>query len=159
MQLLKNIDVVDFTNNNSITISVSGEGNYQYAIDDINGPYQDSNQFNNLLSGFHTVFIKDINNCGIINKVVSVKGFPKYFTPNSDGTNDYWQIKGVNNQFNEGINITIFNRYGKPITSFSNVSFGWDGNLNDSPLPTDDYWFVITFPDGKEYKDHFSLIR
>ncbi|RLD25895.1 MAG: hypothetical protein DRI75_12650, partial [Bacteroidetes bacterium] len=35
---IENIEVVDATQNNTITITVSGEGTYAFALDDINGP-------------------------------------------------------------------------------------------------------------------------
>ncbi len=156
---IDDVIVEDLVSNNSVTILVSGEGNYQYSIDDINGPYQESNYFENVISGFHTVYVKDGFDCGITEQIISVKGFPKFFTPNNDGKNDFWQIDGVNADFNQGTKTSIFSRYGKPITTLNYLSIGWNGNLNGKQLPTDDYWFVITFPDGKEYKDHFTLKR
>ncbi|GAL65388.1 T9SS type B sorting domain-containing protein [Jejuia pallidilutea] len=35
---------------------------------------------------------------------------PKYFTPNNDGTNDFWQVIDTNNSINT---ISIYNRFGK----------------------------------------------
>jgi gliding motility-associated-like protein len=29
--------------------------------------------------------------------------------------------------------------------------------MNGHELPSDDYWFVFTRADGKEYKGHFTL--
>ena len=151
--------VEDFTDDNSITVMTSGEGNYLYAIDDINGMYQQSNNFNNISPGFHTIYVKDSNGCGIVEKIVSVKGFPKFFTPNGDGINDLWNIYGLDPNLNYGAKVNIFDRYGKLIKSIMDLSEGWDGNLNGNPLPTEDYWFVLSFQDGKEYKDHFTLKR
>ena len=153
------IIVEDLVSFNSITILVSGEGDFRYALDNFNGPYQDSNYFNNVTSGFHTIYVKDSNGCGITEQLVSVKGFPKFFSPNGDGSNDFWQVHGVNADFNQGTKVNIFTRYGKAIATLDHLSIGWNGNLKGSPLPSDDYWFVITFPDGKQYKDHFALIR
>ena len=151
--------VEDFTDDNSITVITSGEGNYVYAIDDINGMYLQSNIFNNLTPGFHTVYVKDTNGCGIVEKIVSVKGFPKFFTPNGDGINDLWNIYGLDPNLNYGTKVNIFDRYGKLINSIMDLSEGWDGNLNGNPLPTEDYWFVLSFSNGKEYTDHFTLKR
>ena len=108
-----NIEVIDASENNSITVFVSGEGEYHFAIDNINGPYQDNNAFENVRPGFHTVFVRDKNDCGIVDKLVSVIGFPKFFTPNQDGFNDTWQVYGVSSQFQPKSVIYIFDRYGK----------------------------------------------
>ena len=75
---ISNIDVIDATSNNTITIIVSGEGDYEFAIDNISGPYQDSNLFENVSPGLHDVYIRDNNNCGIVQELVSVIGFPKF---------------------------------------------------------------------------------
>ena len=143
--------------NNSITILASGEGDYEYALD--NSFYQGSNFFENVSTGFHTIYIRDKNNCGITSQEVAVLGFPKYFTPNGDSINDIWSVDGVNQFFNKGIIVTIFDRYGKLITSVSFQNGGWDGTINGYNLPSNDYWYIAKFPDGKEYRGHFALIR
>ena len=156
---ITNIEVVDASQNNTITVFVSGEGDYEYALDDINGPYSDNNIFENVSAGIHTTYVRDKNNCGIEDEQVSIIGFPRFFTPNNDGFNDYWQIKGVNEQFQSGTVIYIYDRYGKLISQLNPLGLGWNGTLNGQPLPSSDYWFAITLQDGRVYKDHFTLKR
>jgi gliding motility-associated-like protein len=146
-------------NNNTVTVQVSGEGDYEFALDDFDGEYQGENVFTSVAPGFHTVFVRDINGCGISEKTISVLGFPKFFTPNGDPFNERWQVYGVNSEFNQGITIQIFNRYGKLLTQFDNESGGWDGTLNGQALPSDDYWFVVTLIDGRTFTGHFALRR
>ncbi|MBT8448395.1 MAG: T9SS type B sorting domain-containing protein, partial [Gammaproteobacteria bacterium] len=110
---ITDIDIVDASQNNSITVFVSGEGDYEFALDNINGPYQDSNVFDNIRPGLYTVYVRDKNNCGITEDLVSVIGFPKYFTPNGDNNNDFWQVFGITEQFQANSTILIFDRYGK----------------------------------------------
>ncbi len=153
------IDVVDLVDNNSITVSVTGTGDYVYSIDSIDGPYQDSNVFMNVLPEIYTVYIKDTNGCGIVSKAVSVLGVPKFFTPNGDGYNDTWTIQGVNEQFNKNSILYIYDRYGKLLKQLSVLSAGWDGTLNSQPLPASDYWYVLELEDGRVAKGHFSLKR
>ena len=151
------IDIVDATKHNSVTVLVSGEGDYDYALDFESGSYQDSNTFEDVRPGFHTVFVRDKNDCGIVNKVISVIGFPKYFTPNHDGYNDTWQVYGVSSQFQPNSVIYIFDRYGKLLKQLDPKSSGWDGTFNGNPLPTDDYWFSVTLEDGRVFRSHFTL--
>jgi len=151
------IDITEASSNNTITLTVSGEGIYEYALD--RGPYQDSNIFTNVNPGFHTVYIRDINGCGITEELVSVFGFPKYFTPNGDTYNDTWKPLGVNAQYNPDIKVIIFNRFGKLIKEINPLGDGWNGTFNNIKLPSDDYWFVVTLKNGKEYRGHFALIR
>ncbi|MBP0903910.1 choice-of-anchor L domain-containing protein [Mariniflexile gromovii] len=142
---------------NTITITVSGEGNYQYALD--HPIFQDENRFTNVTPAFHTVYVYDVNGCGTVQKSVAVLGFPKFFTPNNDGFNDTWKPLGVNAQFNNDVDIKIFNRYGKLIKQINTIEAGWNGTYNGNMCPNDDYWYLVVLPDGSEYKGHFSLKR
>jgi len=153
------IEVIDASQNNSISVFVTGDGDYEYALDDINGPYQDSNTFNNVQPGLYTVFVRDKNNCGIVEDLVSVIGFPKFFTPNNDDANDFWQIYGITNQFQANSTVYIFNRYGKLLIELDPLSRGWDGTYNGEKMPTSDYWFKVTLEDGRIFTNHFTLKR
>jgi gliding motility-associated-like protein len=156
---ITDIQVVDASQNNSISIFVNGEGDYEYALDAINGPYQDSNTFEDIQPGLYTVYIRDKNNCGVIDDLVSVIGFPKFFTPNNDTKNDFWQVSGINNQFQANSSILIFDRYGKLLKKLDPLSPGWDGTYNGVKLPTSDYWFKVKLQDGRIFTNHFTLKR
>ncbi len=156
---IENIEVVDASNNNSITVLVSGEGDYEYALDTVDGPYQDSNIFEDVLPGLYTVFVRDKNDCGIADKLVSVIGFPKFFTPNGDGTNEFWQVKGISNQFQPNTSILIFDRYGKLLAELNPLGGGWDGTYKGKKMPSSDYWFKVQLEDGRVFTSHFSLVR
>lgn len=153
------IVVVDLVENNTVTILVSGTGDYIYSLDSANGLYQTSNIFENVIAGIYTVYVKDSNGCGIVEQEIAVLGAPKFFTPNGDGYNDTWKIRGANEKYNFNSIIYIFNRFGKLIKQIGTTGEGWDGTYNGSPLPADDYWYSIQFEDGRTAKGHFSLKR
>ncbi|WP_235047079.1 T9SS type B sorting domain-containing protein [Winogradskyella psychrotolerans] len=154
-----NIEVIDATQNNTITVFVSGEGDYEYALDNRNGPYQDATTFEDVAPGLYTVYIRDKNNCGVTDALVSVIGFPKFFTPNADDKNDYWQVKGVSSLFQSNSSVLIFDRYGKLLKELDPLSVGWDGTLNGEMMPNSDYWFKVKLQDGRTFTNHFSLKR
>ena len=159
---IQSIEVVDVSENNTITVLVSGEGTYQYSLIDENDntilAYQESNSFENIAPGLYTVIVRDIkNNCGTVQENVSVIGFPKFFTPNNDGINDTWQVYGISSIFQPRSKILIFNRFGKLLKEINPLGEGWDGLSNGEKLPTDDYWFSITLQDGRIFKNHFTL--
>ena len=143
-------------NNNTITVLLSNSsvGNYVYSLDGIN--YQNSNVFYGLESGEYTVFVKDTNGCGISSEEVYLLMYPKFFTPNGDSYNDTWKIKFSQKERN--LKIAIFDRYGKLLKTMSNYE-SWDGKLNGKDLPSDDYWFVVTRQNGKEFRGHFAMKR
>ena len=159
---IESIDVVDLADINTITINVSPTslGAYEFALDDVNGPYRDSNYFENVPMGLHEVYIRDKNGCGSVGPItVAVLGIPHYFTPNGDGYNDYWNVKGVSAQFNYRSTIYIFDRFGKLLKQIGATGLGWDGTFNGQPMPGDDYWYNIEFEDGRSAKGHFTLKR
>jgi len=160
---IESVEIIDVSQNNIITVLVSGEGEYEYALQNEYGlykSYQSSNSFENIAPGVYTINIRDLkNDCGITQDLVSVIGFPKYFTPNNDGIQDTWQIAGVSGQFQPNTNILIYNRYGKLLKQLSPTGNGWDGTFNGNALPNDDYWFVVKLQDGRIFKNHFTLKR
>ncbi|MEQ3665176.1 T9SS type B sorting domain-containing protein [Olleya sp.] len=147
------------TNNTTITVMVSGLGDYEYALDNINGPYQNENIFENTTAGNHIVYIRDKNHCGVAEAPIWLIKFPDYFTPNNDGKNDYWQVEGLSDNSKKNALVQIFDRYGKLLKQFKPSSIGWDGSFNGYPMPTNDYWFVVTLSNGLIYKNHFTLKR
>ncbi|SFN86420.1 gliding motility-associated C-terminal domain-containing protein [Bizionia echini] len=153
---INDIVVVDASSNNTITVFVSGEGSYEYALDF--GSFQSSSTFTNVSAGAHTITVNDINGCGSVSQNVSVLGFPKFFTPNGDGMNDVWKPIGVNSDI-KILQISIFDRYGKLIKQINSTNSGWDGTYNGLQLGSDDYWYRAVLPNGKEYLGHFSLVR
>jgi gliding motility-associated-like protein/uncharacterized delta-60 repeat protein len=157
---IENVIISDLTTNNTVIIIASGLDHTEYSLDNPNGPFQLSNTFENVEAGFHIVSVKDKYDCGVNSKIIAVVGVPLYFTPNNDGYNDYWKVKGINGLFYKNSKVVIYNRYGKVLTTLSNAeSEGWDGTYNGNSLPADDYWFVLNLEDGRSVKGHFSLKR
>ena len=154
---INNVQVTDLSNDNSIVVFVSGQGDYEFSLDNMD--YQPDNSFYDLEAGVYTVFVKDLNGCGIATREVSVLGVPNYFTPNGDGYNDTWNIKGVNARLNAGTIIYIFDRYGKLLKQISPLGEGWDGTFNGHQLPSSDYWYNVQLEDGRIVKGHFTLSR
>ena len=151
------IIIDDISDNNTVLVNVSGDGVYEYSLDGIN--YQDSNFFENVLPGFITIFVQDRNGCGISEREISIIGYPRFFTPNGDGINDFWQIAGADANFQAGSLIHIFNRFGKLLKQISPENQGWDGTFNGRALPAADYWFSVSLEDGRQFNGHFALKR
>jgi gliding motility-associated-like protein len=156
----------------SIIVTVNGIGNYQYAIDlepsEINdfSNYQDSNVFDFLLYGSHTIYINDKNGCGLIEREVHLLEFPKFITPNNDGRYDTWNINNINtttSRFNTNSQIHIFDRFGRLLATIDPNGIGWNGTFNGKIMPEASYWFTVDIIDfkGKIFtkKGHFSLER
>lgn len=156
--IIQDIAVVDLTDVNTVTVTLTDNsyGDYVYSLDYPNA-FQVSNVFTNVASGIHTVFVKDLNGCPIASQIIYVLGIPTFFTPNNDGYNDTWNIKGA--KLNSKTQIHIFDRYGKLLKQIKASGYGWDGTHNGQQLPSDDYWYTIFMEDGQTIKGHFTLKR
>lgn len=163
----EDVVILDNSNNNSITIITENEnlgiGDYEFALDDISGPFQDSPTFSNIEPGQHTLYVQEKNNCGITSTTVYIFGFPNFFTPNGDGVNDTWNVRGVDFSLFPESNLYIYDRYGKLLANFTANSKGWDGIYNGHESLNADYWYLAQITDNngvmREFKGHFSLIR
>ncbi len=106
-----------------------------------------------------TVF--DNNGCSnsdsidVINTGYSCFSYPTIFTPNGDGSNDTWQIIGIENYPNA--TVEIFNRWGQQVFSSEGYPAPWNGTYNNEPLPTGDYFFIIDLGDGNPVNGALTL--
>jgi len=148
------INIIELSDNNSIEIVINTNLNYEYSLDGFG--FQSSNIFTNLIGGDYTVYVREINGCGILQEEVSILDYPKFFTPNNDGINDVWELRG---RTNENYNIQIYNRYGKLLAILTANQKSWDGAFNGEHLPSNDYWFTIIFSSGLTKNGHFALKR
>lgn len=82
---------------------------------------------------------------------------PTLITPNADGRNDYFILKGIemfqNNQ------LTIFDRRGTIVFRDNNYKNDWDGvDQHKNPLPDDTYFFILKTGD-RRYRNGYIVIR
>jgi len=151
-----------FSRTYTLTV-ISGEDdieNYQFQLDQEQP--QSSNIFYNVLPGMHTINVISGNCINSISEKIQLVSYPRFFTPNGDGENDFWNIADLSQ---EPYNILIFNRYGKLIKSINTQGMGWDGTFSGKALPQDDYWFIIEYKDpnnvleNEQLSGHFTLKR
>lgn len=153
--ILYTLDITDLTtDDNSIRIVMPDAEDYEFAID--NGTFSDNPVFTNLEPGPYTISIRAKSGCKTVSEEVIILNYPKFFTPNGDNQNETWRIPYLNLQ--PQAQVTIFDRYGKIIKGFRG-SGSWDGTLNESKLPSTDYWFVLQLDTGRIIKGHFSMLR
>lgn len=149
-----------FSKNQIVTIVATASGEYLYQLDD--GPFQESPVFEFVSLGTHSITVQDKNGCSppITRDNVLVIDYPKFFTPNSDGYNDFWNIFSLDGL--SGSKILIFDRYGKLLKEINPNGPGWDGTYIGQPMPANDYWFTVDYTElniPKKFKSHFSLKR
>lgn len=144
------------SNSNTITLDIENASDYEFSLGNIDGPFQTSTTFNNVNSGFQTIYIRDLKGCAIVSSEIAVLGYDNFFTPNNDGVNDFWKLRGIDTAGNL---IHIFDRYGKLLIKLQASDKGWDGTYNGTEMPADDYWFRVSLQNKQEFNGHFSLVR
>lgn len=129
-------------NGNYITVLSQQQSSVEYSIDGVN--WQGNPTFGPLESGIYTVQIRTTDNtCEGEPKQVAVFSIPNAFSPDGDGINDSWKIRGL--EVYPNVEIQIFDRFGKLIHQKKNLTdtFSWDGKYLGNPLPSGTYWYII----------------
>ncbi len=154
MPIISNIEVIEFSDNNSLAFEVNGNELYEYSIDGID--YQEHPFFDRLEPGSYMIYARDKRGCAVTTATAVILGYPKFFTPNNDGYNDHWNIIGSKDM---AYTIEIYDRYGKLLDILNDSSKGWDGKFNNKDMPSTDYWFRFSTAAGFTKTGHFSLKR
>ena len=83
---------------------------------------------------------------------------PNVFTPNGDGTNDYFV---VDNHGMETLNMLIFNRWGAKVYEWNTTQTAWDGTgLDGEDVADGVYFYLLTAvgEDGHPYEEKGNVI-
>jgi gliding motility-associated-like protein len=85
---------------------------------------------------------------------------PDAFTPNGDGVNDFFEIKG---DPTSEIQVLVYDRWGTPVFQNSINVRHWNGTVNGYPAPTGPYFYRISVTDkiGRNFvkRGTFALFR
>ncbi|MGV3539187.1 MAG: PKD domain-containing protein [Rufibacter sp.] len=91
-------------------------------------------------------------------KVLKKLQIPKAFSPNGDGTNDVWELGGIEDY--PKITIDIFNRWGEKVFSTYGYPTPWDGKRNGSDLPVGAYYYIIDPHNGRpKFSGSLTILR
>jgi gliding motility-associated-like protein len=104
-------------------------------------------------TGTVKVFVRDSIDC--LDPIL----LPNAFTPNNDGYNDFFEIKGIQDFLDN--EITIFNRWGLVVYNTENYFNTWDGRDNDGNMVSDGTYFAVLKlrSINKFYKTYIDLRR
>jgi len=74
---------------------------------------------------------------------------PSAFTPNGDGKNDFFEVKGIGIQ---NYHLQVYSRWGQLIYESFNLEEMWDGKVNGALVESASYAFLINYQSmlGKE---------
>nr|WP_199159039.1 gliding motility-associated C-terminal domain-containing protein [Pedobacter sp. ASV2] len=90
--------------------------------------------------------------------VTNVEARNNVLTPNGDGRNDFFIVKGLGNH--PGSVLSIYDRAGRLIYRATDYKNDWNGTLNGMQLFEDTYYYIIDLGKGKALvKGFISIIR
>lgn len=151
---------IESGDNYLIVFAESGNGGMlEYSLNGV--IWQDNPRFDNLIKGeTYTVYVRE-DGCEVSSHQAVVLNIANFISPNGDGYNDVWEVRGI--QVTPDATIRIFDRYGKIFidTNFDG-NFVWDGKYLGRPLPSGDYWYIMEVPsDGvvaaHKFMGHISI--
>lgn len=109
---------------------------------------QSSPLFSGIKEGEHEFFVRDKDQCMVKApfKTKSLK-IKEAFSSNRAGIDDVWDLSALSGCQN--IKVTIFDRYERALAELNSSQLLWDGYYLNKPAPSDAYWYLIHFGDGK----------
>lgn len=139
----------------SVTVQVSPAGNYEYSLDGIF--WQSSPVFYGLAPNDFEVHVRDLVGCYAEKYNFTYFIIPNFITPNGDGFNDDWKIRGMS-QFPDA-RIKIFDRYGKMFVDrkINSAEVIWDGRYMGSPVQSGTYWYIMTLDENQKISGHINV--
>ena len=151
------------------TSNISNANYYQWDFGDGSTSGQPNPLHVFLSGGFYNVelSVQDQNGCSdsyneIIDVIDETNVFaPSAFTPDGDGVNDFFTIKGAGIT---AITTIIYNRWGQAINTTTNPVKGWNGyNENNHPESQGVYFYnasiTLTNGDTKKLRGSVTLLR
>jgi gliding motility-associated-like protein len=158
--------------NGNIIVAVPSGGiaPYSYSIDGLN--FQSNSTFDSLAAGTYQILLMDNSGC-IDSFLITLDAIlpivppppkdtikvPTGFSPNADGTNDTWEIPGIDAFPNA--QIEVYNIWGGLVFKSVGVYIPWNGQRNGQDLPAANYYFILDLKtEGQEpIKGSITLLR
>jgi gliding motility-associated-like protein len=88
---------------------------------------------------------------------------PEGFSPNGDGVNDRFVIRGATGLT---ISLEVYNRWGHVVYKNDNYQNDWDGTANtgilldgDKGLPDGTYYYIVRTSDGRRFVRYMTIYR
>lgn len=144
-----------------IVVSVAGNGTgLEFSLDGVF--WQSNPRFDNLSPGVeYTLHVRE-RGCEPVSAKATILSIPNFISPNNDGKNDNWTIRGLNNSME--CSVKIFDRYGKIFVD-SGIQimdgFSWNGKYKGESVPSSDYWYIISIKNENlvetKYIGHISV--
>ncbi len=165
------LDAIDLGQSVSINSSViGGEGVLVYNwSDDLQGAvYSNASEISFIpeLTDEYSLSVTDVLGCQgssldpekvVVYQPIQIS---TAFSPNNDGFNESWMIKGIEDY--DRADITVYSRWGIKVYESRGLYEPWDGtSLKGNDLPPATYYYIIQLNDGRgtKYDGDVSIVK
>jgi gliding motility-associated-like protein len=121
---------------------------------------------NNLVEGTYTLELSVSDEKGltgidhiiitVATDLIAQSAIPRYFTPNGDGVNDFWEWPQTE-LFEKSI-LMVFDKFGQKVYETINYNNTWDGKVDGKPLGEDAYYYVIRLYTGDDIRGAVRIV-
>ena len=143
----------EFGDDGSISIEViagTPPFDFDWDVDGL-GDNDDFQDLTDLRGGTYVLIVTDDNGCQsrftIVLENMTSLIIPSAITPNGDGVNDVWDIKGLHGY--PEMQLQIFDRNGILLHEQQGLYTDWDGIYAGKQLPEGDYFYIIDLKNGE----------
>jgi gliding motility-associated-like protein len=153
-----NLSILEFPILGSINQNPDGSFTYRSSLDDYN---PDSFQYEIC----HDLCAEVCDNAMVYIRSLGIEEpdecfYPNYFTPNSDGANDAFEIKCLDSGEYPENELIVFNRWGDVVYQAKPYRNDWAGTYRNGPLPPGTYFYCIKMrPEEEAVTGFITLLR
>ena len=127
-----------------------GTGAYSFVLNPGNVIAGNNGTYENLGAGNYTITVHDANNCSSVTNIQIAERIccenvfiPNAFSPNGDGLNDEFSMKGTNGI--ELVFFRIYNRWGQVVFEAQNLFDSWNGNYKGTECDLGTYYYEVRY--------------
>ena len=153
-EIVETIINEEFGDDGSISIEViagTPPFDFDWDVDGL-GDNDDFQDLTDLRGGTYVLIVTDDNGCQsrftIILENMTSLIIPSAITPNGDGVNDVWDIKGLHGY--PEMQLQIFDRNGILLHEQQGLYTDWDSMYAGKQLPEGDYFYIIDLKNGEQ---------
>lgn len=146
---------VIINSDNSITVQVTPSGIYEYSLDGIF--WQKSPTFYGIQPEDYDIHVRDLVGCYSDIYKFTYFLIPNFISPNGDGFNDEWKIRGMAQY--PSATIQIFDRYGKLFVNrkINSAEIIWNGKYMGNTVASGTYWYILKLDENQIIKGHINV--
>ena len=82
---------------------------------------------------------------------------PKFFSPNNDGTGDFWVFRNIANY--QQCKLSVFSRSGQIVYEAKPYQNDWNGTFNGKSLSDGDFYYSLKCDDGRALTGAIRILK